>query len=89
MYYNGTHSFVIFAPHGELWRFVAPHGATCRDMANCGASGCHEKMCHIVAQYGAKWRLKIKKFEPHIATFRYISPWSDLLRKVTICGANF
>ena len=23
-FYYGTHSFVIFAQHGELWRFVAP-----------------------------------------------------------------
>ena len=73
--YYGTHSFVIFAPHGELWRFVAPHGATLkcvkfwRNVAHCSAYKI--KSWRQMAPHFIK---KKKKIAPHIATFRYISP---------------
>ena len=31
--YYGTHSFVIFAQHGELWRFVATGGVRWRHLS--------------------------------------------------------
>ena len=35
-------------------RKVAPHGATYRHMAQCGATWCHKKIWQIVTQCGAK-----------------------------------
>ena len=57
--YYGSHSFLVFAPHGELSRFVAFCGATWRLII----------MWHIVVQCGVLWRIQNKIVASTGATF--------------------
>ena len=61
IWYYGTHSFVIFAPHGEL----------CQIVSQCGAK--RRKYNLIVAPRSASWLKILLKNKKIFATYRHIS----------------